>query len=322
MKNVNWKTFKVMWKLQFSNYKSDIVSIAYGWFITSFTMIVWLTFKDTNPESQISYDPFVLASALGVSTIRNCMYNMSRTLYDFRRRGVFDKTYSTPISKKIAVISTISFNQSMNLVVSVFLFGLAMLYSNQRSTLTNVNWPMFLIGYLFMVATCNLFAVITSNKVKSAEDATLVGNIFYYITSYLLGFTVPYTLLSENHLFLYLTYIIPQKYCLSIMQAGWIGSSDFTVVHAGKVMKNGFGYSNQAYIPYIASILLIIICIIIIALQLKRKYERGIRKYRKLRNRRETIYIINLIEKAESIENLNEINRIRKQKNAKNKVPK
>ncbi|WP_338983665.1 ABC transporter permease [Spiroplasma endosymbiont of Othius punctulatus] len=247
------KSFNILFKMQWDHYRKDIVTITYGWAITFITLIVWLTFKQTDP-GLFNYDPFVLASAIGVGTVRNCTHGVTRVLFNFKNQGFMSRVYMTPVSKRNFIMSIILFNTLVNFVISVALFSFGMIYLDQRSILGNVNWPMFLLGYLMLVVTSLLISFLIVEFVKSQDKASFWGNIFFYVCVWFLGLGVPYTELSQYEFFTYITYLFPQKYALNIMQSGWIGSTNFQIQEGAN-----FGYSGHEFLPYLLGSLMIVI---------------------------------------------------------------
>ncbi|QEH62094.1 hypothetical protein SCHIN_v1c08990 [Spiroplasma chinense] len=303
--------FKELWRLQLDNYKKDLFNLFSGWIITLITLVVWLSFKDTSESAGLKQDNFVLASAIGVSCIRNCLFNFIRTIHDFKNKDFFNRLFSTKISKRFVFTLMILFNQVANLIVTILFFCVGMLYKDQRIKVADVNWLMFSIGYILLIIMCNLMAFIIAFTQKKLEWALVLGNITYFGAIFLLGLGIPYTTLSTVPWLMKLTFIIPQRYILNIMQAGWIDSPDFTIPNH----DTGFGYNENAWIPYVTSVVWILFLALLLAFISVRAFEYENRKYKKYANRNKHLGIIYSIKRTQNLEELNNIISVNKSMN-------
>jgi len=317
MMNKHWEVFKTLWKLQMENYRKDIFNLFSGWIITIITLIVWLSFKDTSVGSNsIKYDPFVVASAVGVSCIRNCLFNFIRTLNEFKAKNFFNKIFSTRVSKTFVFFSLIIFNHVINLLVSLIIVAIAMLYKDQRMSIQDVNWVMFISGYLLLVIMCNMIAFIVAFTIKKTEWALAIGNIYYYGAIFLLGLGIPYKLLAKNEFIIYISYIFPQRYALNIMDAGWINSSNMSYPD----FDQGFGYGGHTWIPYLVSIILIMGSLILVTIIFNKSFEFENRKYKRFINKNKHLGIIYTIKRASSVNDLKDIIKVRNEINKSNET--
>lgn len=295
------KSFHILFKMQFDHYKQDIVTITYGWTLTFITLFVWLTFKQTNPGA-FKYDPFVLASAIGVGTIRNCIHATTRILFNYKNQGFLNKIYSTPISKWNFLSSIILFNVLMNFVITLLLFIVAMFYSDQREILGNVNWGMFLIGYFMLVITSILISFIIVEYAKSVDKSSFWSNVFFYSCVWFLGLGVPLTEISQYEFFTYITYLFPQKYAINIMQAGWIGATTFELPNEG---NTNFGYGTNIFLPYLLGSIMIAIAFIWLVII---NYKKRMMSIKPTSNNIEITKAYSRIEAIKKVSTLEELN--------------
>ncbi|QHX35637.1 hypothetical protein STIUS_v1c00820 [Spiroplasma sp. TIUS-1] len=298
------KSFNILFKMQFDHYRQDIVTITYGWTLTFLTLFIWLTFKQTNPNA-FAYDPFVLASAIGVGTIRNCIHATTRILFNYKNQGFLNKIYSTPISKWNFLASIILFNVLINFIITTLLFTTAMLYADQRNNLNDVNWGMFLIGYLMLVITCILFSFLIVEYVKTNDKASFWSNVFFYTCVWFLGLGVPISEISQYEFFTYLTYLFPQKYAINIMQAGWIGATDFQI----GIVDGGanFGYGIYVFLPYLLGSIVIFTTLTWLVML---NYKKRINAIKSTSNNIEISNAYKRIELIKKINNLEELNQL------------
>lgn len=290
--------FKEIWNLQFENYKKDLYNIFSGWIITLVIMLVWLTFRDTSIKS----DPFVLASAIGVVGIRNCGFNFVRTIYKLKQTKFFTRIFSTNISKGFTFFIIILFNQATNLLISAVFFGIGMLYADQSAKVVDVNWAMFIAGYLLLALMSNLLGFIIGFTVKKLDIAITIACFYYFGAIYFLGLGFPWTTLAKYKGFTIASYFFPQRYALNIMAAGWINRPDMTVNETVD-----FGFGHHPWIPYVVSVVIILLGILTMILLLKKEYEFGNKQYKRYRTVQKHLVIIRQIKRATSVEELKKV---------------
>ncbi|AUM62839.1 ABC transporter permease [Spiroplasma monobiae] len=305
MNKTSWSTFKLIFSMQWSNYKKDSYVIFSGWIITTLTLVIWLAFKNEGTgNAEIVPDDFILASAIGISVIRNCLFNLVKTTFDFKKTLFFEKLFSTSISKTFVFGTIILFNQIVNIIVAIFMFSIGMLFSQQRAYLSNVNWPVFIIGFILLAISSNLIAFIIVFTTKKFEWASVIANLFYFLPMFLLGLGIPWTLLEGNKFIMIIGFAIPQRYFLNIMASGWSGRVTMP--------ENDFWYKGHFWIPYLMSILIIVVLIIILVYIFIKKFEFENKKFQKYPSSMKHMAIISSIKKANSIEELNEVMDIKK----------
>nr|WP_215216325.1 hypothetical protein [Entomoplasma sp. MP1] len=83
--NNNFKIFIRLLKAQTFNYITDPINIILGIVLTTVTMLCWVALNH-DADSGLLADSFVLASAIGISSIRNSQYNLNLTLADWRNK--------------------------------------------------------------------------------------------------------------------------------------------------------------------------------------------------------------------------------------------
>ncbi|AXK51290.1 hypothetical protein [Spiroplasma alleghenense] len=300
----NWVIFKKLWKIQFHNYWTDVTNIVLGIVITTFTLICWLMFKNKG----VTTDRFLLASAIGIAVIRNSLYNFGRTINDFNNKHLVKAFLLTPISKRILVFSLLSFNFVMNFMVIFLLFGIGMCFPEQRALLVNVNWLMFLSSLFLMIILSNLIAIIIAFSFKNNEVIISIFVWFYFIPMYMLGLGIPYYLINSNNTLNVITYFFPHRYVLNLMQAGWIGDTTMSYpMGDGTFAKNGFGYMNQTWIPYLVTILLILICSIWISIIFYKKFSYNAKRFKGYPGIHKHLNRIYRFKEAKNLEELDQV---------------
>ncbi|ALD66673.1 ABC transporter permease [Spiroplasma cantharicola] len=307
MKKSNWNTFKIIFSMQLSNYKKDLFVVFSGWIITTITLVIWLAFKNAGTgagNKDLVVDNFIVASAIGISVIRNCLFNLVKTIYDFKSSRFLERLFSTKISKTFVFSIIILFNQIVNFLVAVFMFGISMLFSDQRQEIVNVNWPILFLGFFLLAISSNLIALIIVFHSKSYEWASVIANIFYFLPMFLLGLGIPWTLLEQNKPIIIIGFFLPQRYFLNIMASGWANDIGMET--------NQFGYNGNFWIPYIISFIILVILTIWIYLLLKRVFGYKKNLLKKYPTNLKHNAIIYSIKKANSIEELNEIMEVKK----------
>ncbi|WP_339023108.1 ABC transporter permease [Spiroplasma endosymbiont of Crioceris asparagi] len=322
MLNNKWDIFKDMMKFQWKNNLRNMISVFTGLFVTIILLFTWLTFKvivdkndsNKNMELFLQYDPFILSSAIGISTIINCFLNMARIMHEFKIKNFFRRTFATNISKKFLIICMVAYNQMFNMIVSLLLFLFAMCYVSQRDELASVNWLIFIGGYLLLACICNLFGIYVAFAVKRFDMVLIVTNAFYYASTYFLGLGIPYgSLINQNSkIMLWISYIFPQKYPLSIMQAGWQGHFGFDNMKQqtrDEIGDIGIGYWGHNWIPFVVTALLFLFAMLLLRWIIKSKYkiERTNNYEKYARVSKESANKIYLLERATTIEELKRI---------------
>ncbi|ASP28019.1 ABC transporter permease [Spiroplasma corruscae] len=295
------KIFKIILGIQFTNYRSDIFLIFSGWFITIITMVVWLAFK--NAGQNIVYDSFILASAIGIGTIRNCLFNFIKTIHDFKTNLFFQRLFSTSLSKSLVFTSMILFNQLVNLVVTGILIMIAMAFEDQRELIKNVNWAVFFAGFFLLVFLSNVMAFIIGMSCKKIELAFVIGNLYYYGPVYLLGLGIPYSTLEKSEGVIISSFLFPQRYMLNIMASGWVNDPRMEV--------NSFSYGGNFWIPYLVSVILILISIIILVKIFRNMFEDMNKKYKNFSNTKKHLGLIYAIKRASTTDELEQIIELR-----------
>jgi ABC-2 type transport system permease protein len=313
-----WGTFKMLWRIQSVNYIKGKINIVLGIIVTLATLFAWLSFKEISigeHQTIVGYDPFVVASGIGVTTIRICMYNMYRNIYMFRKANVFQRLFSTPISKSFVFFSIVIFNWIVNLGVCAGLFGFSMIFSAERARLATVDWATVFCGFFLLSIFCSLFAFLLGFGIgftqKKFEVSLVIASLFYFGAIYILGLGIPYSLVFSKDVsskwfsqFVYWAdYFLVVKYPLNIMQAGW--SKDLFTGHSQVFWTTDiFGYGGHEWVPYVVSVLVIILTAYGVAVVFVRNYAIGLKKYRRVQFSRMHSENMARIKKASSVEEL------------------
>ncbi|ATZ18670.1 ABC transporter permease [Williamsoniiplasma somnilux] len=302
-----------LWKVQAVNYFKDVTNITLGVIMTSLTMICWIAFK--TKEGGLIADPFVLASAMGISAISNSQYNFNLTLTDWRFKGFFRTFSSTPVSKTLVFLGILMFNWFINLLVALVLFSLAMIFQEQRVIVQYVNWPIFILGFVLNVLLSNVIAIALTFVWKRRDVILVLSLLSYFGPMYLLGLGLPWNLSGNVKWLNDFLYLWPHRYTLSIIQSGWIWghtpnfmlpiAGDPTLpggVEAGSLLaRRGLGMNGQLWIPVLVSLVWISIFLGLIYLGVKRKFSFGRRGLKTYKGINKHFYNISLIKRAKSI---------------------
>ncbi|PPE06491.1 ABC transporter permease [Mesoplasma corruscae] len=319
MKSSKLKVVCKLLKIQTINYFSDPVNIVLGFLLCSVTMLCWVAFKPT--EGGISTDAFVLASAIGISTIRNAEYNLNCTLVEWRETRFIRNILTTPISKKLFYFTILLFNWIVNIVIALILFALAMMFSSQRVILENVQWAPFLAGFWLNIILSNIMALWLSVAFKQRDYVLILSSISYYIAMYLLGLGIPWSTVGQYKVIYYVSYLFPHRYVLHIMQAAWVGTSGNMSLpiplHPGEswegswLEQQNFGYGDNGWwLPSLISVFFIIFFTLLFMIAMNKKYRFGTRRYAKYKGVAINLENIEMIKKSSSVNELKEFIRI------------
>ncbi|ASZ08940.1 hypothetical protein CK556_01025 [Mesoplasma chauliocola] len=310
--NNSFRIFVRLLKAQTFNYITDPINIILGFVLTTVTMLCWVAFKPHNVESGLLADSFVLASAIGISSIRNSQYNLNLTLANWRETRFVRNLLTTPISKKTLYTSILCFNWIVNIIVTILLISLAMLFNSQRQVITNVEWVPFFIGFILNILLSNVIALFLSTTFKNKEYVLIISLCSYFGPMYLLGLGIPWNVVGQIPSINILTYFAPHRYTIHLMQAAWVGSASnmaFPGVDSNTWLGiHGFGYGGMGWwLPALISLLWILVFISLFYLRLKNNYQFGTRKYSKYKGVKKHINNIELIKKTNSIDELKEL---------------
>ena len=317
MKLRNLQILNRLWRIQTINYFTDPINIVLGIILTSVTMVCWIAFKRTNDG--FASDQFILASAVGISVIRNSQYNLNLTVSDWREKYFFKKIFNTPLPRTLLFFSILSFNWFINIFVGGLLFGLAMIVSEQRLVLHQVQWGPFIVGFVLNVIISNMMALLWNTLFKRKDVVLVVSLLSYFGPMYLLGLGIPWNVVGNYQGLNIFLYLFPHRYSLSVMQAAWIGNAgnmSFPVgdPNMGAVDPNswlgvhGFGYGTLGWwIPALASIGWSLLFATITVIILNYRYNYGLRKYKDYNGVQIHLRYINEIKKTRSVKELNDL---------------
>ncbi|ATZ17161.1 ABC transporter permease [Williamsoniiplasma luminosum] len=314
----------VFWRIQWNNYKNDYASITLGFVLTSIMVFCWLMFKPKN--GLFTADPFILASGIGITTIRNAQYNLSNVLGDWRAKRILTRLRQTTLSKPIAFVSVLSFNWFINLVIITFIFIMGMMFPEQRRLLQFVDWNIFLSGLFLHIILCTLLGFVLQAWTNNRDLKQIFCLIGYFGSMYLLGLGIPWKVVGNVQWLNYLLYIAPHRYTITLMQSGWIGKAypnlEMPVVGDAKwdlgegnefpgsvdpnsfLATEGFGFDHQLWLVYLLIFAWFIVIILIIYWGFKKGNNfnsRGIKSYQGVNKR---IFYINQIKKTQTINQL------------------
>ncbi|ARU91417.1 hypothetical protein SCLARK_00786 [Spiroplasma clarkii] len=152
-----------------------------------------------------------------------------------------------------------------------------MLYQDQREKVADVNWVLFLIGYLALALMSNFIGFIIGFTIKSLDITIAIANFYYFGSIYFLGLGFPWTTVAHYPGLVIASYFFPQRYALNIMAAGWINRPDMTVDS-----EVTFGFGTHVWIPYLVCAVIIVLGAILMGWLLMREFEFGNKKYKNI----------------------------------------
>ncbi|WP_169729885.1 hypothetical protein [Mesoplasma seiffertii] len=309
------KNFRISLKLlkaQTLNYFTDPTNIVLNFVITSVTMLSWIAFKPVGSDG-FSSDPFVLASAIAISQIRNSQHTFTTMLVDWRDKSFFKAMAQTPVSKRMVYSCMFIFNWLINLLMFVFLFSLAMFFANQRNALAKIDLIPLIIGFILNVVLSNLMALVIVQIFKNRDIATIFALISYFGPMYLLGLGIPWNVAGQIKMLNIITYLFPHRYPLNLIQASWSGFSanmEFPNVDPNSWLGiHGFGYNGQGWwLPAIISLAWIFGFLVLFILLINRNYpmRSKTKKYQKLSSYNLHKDSIDKIKHSNTLEELNQ----------------
>jgi hypothetical protein len=130
------------------------LSLFLGVWLNIFIMVSWFAFKQG--------DSFLLSSIVATGVVRNGMYTFLRSLLNIKRVGANDRLRLVPTNRAIEVSAALTWNFIYNLGSTIIFIGIALIFiPTQRVMFENINWLMYVSGYLLLwlssVLTAYLF---------------------------------------------------------------------------------------------------------------------------------------------------------------------
>ncbi|PPE04978.1 ABC transporter permease [Entomoplasma ellychniae] len=258
-----YKVFSILFVIQAKNWLASPMNIFLGVFITFYTVLCWLTFKDG--------DNFLMISGICVAMTRNSMYIYLRTLLDWKGKTFRDKLQMTNINGVTKQASLLAFNFVSTLIICLVLVIISVSFFPGQITWT-ANLPMLIFGLIMCWVTCCATAIAIYLIIPNAKWSLMFGLLIYFFSTYFLGLGFPFSTITDHQWLNILIYFHPIRYSINIVQAGYVGATDFKYVIDGNMIVD-FKYAGQTWIPIVAAIGVITILIVIILLKIN--HERG-----------------------------------------------
>ncbi|WP_026389647.1 hypothetical protein [[Acholeplasma] multilocale] len=322
------RVFGKLFKAQLLNYFTDPTNIVLNFVITSVTMLGWVALKPVGTDG-FSSDPFVLASAIAISSIRNSQHTLTTIMSDWRDKRFFKKISATPVSNYLTYSCIFVFNWFINILMFAVLFGLGMIFESQRAVLYKVDILPFIIGFILNVVLSNVMALVIVQIFKNSQFAAIVTMLSYFLPMYLLGLGIPWNVVGQIKELNIVMYLFPHRYPLNLIQASWSGvssSMEFPGVSPDTWLgQQGFGYGgNGWWLPSVISIVWIFgfSFLFIWLVKRSRSYKSRLRKYNNAKNFNQRIENIRSIKYVSSKSELEEQMKIIKSQNRRVKKPK
>ncbi|WP_342269089.1 hypothetical protein [Spiroplasma endosymbiont of Aspidapion aeneum] len=257
-----FREIKKIFKILFINYISDLLGLYTGWAIIILTLFAWLFFKDTYGVSE-TYDAFVTASAIGVCCVRISLYNFARTIFIFKNDNIFDRWIFSGVKKISIALAFIIFNFILCTLLSLTLIAISSCFESQRYSIRDMNVPVFLLGYIMMVFTCQLIGFIAGMYIFNSYEWVVTFGLFnYFVSIYLLGLGIPYNILEQYRFLYWIGYLLIQRPAIMLMDVGWVNAENMQFTYNN--ITHSFGYGENIY--YLLANLFIFIIILLGAL--------------------------------------------------------
>lgn len=305
-----YRVFSMLFIIQTKHWFKNPLNIFLGVFISLYTMLCWLAFKNN--------DPFLLVSGICVAMTRNSMYIYLRTIIDWRNKNFVDKMNMTDINNKTKHLSLLTFNLISTFIICLLLFAISMaLFPAQWSYLNNMNGLMMLFGLTICWITSYVIAIFLYTFVSNSKWAIMIGLLLYFSTMYFLGLGFPFQIIVEQKWLNYLLYAHPMRYSINIVQAGFVNVPNFHYINIGEGINIDvkFGYGGKSWLAYFLALLTAIgyiICLVVKRLTDSNYKFRSRNKIKKLRSYSKQY--IKAINESNDIEFLNRLREDRSKK--------
>ncbi|ATZ20715.1 hypothetical protein CG007_01025 [Mesoplasma entomophilum] len=253
-----YKVFSMLFVIQTKHWFKNPLNIFLGVFISFYTMLCWLAFKNN--------DPFLLVSGICVAMVRNSMYIYLRTINDWRGKNFVDKMSMSDINNKTKHASLLAFNFVSTFIICLVLFLLSMiLFPAQWTYIENMNALMVIFGLLICWITCYVIALFLYTFIKNTKWTVMIGLLIYFSTMYFLGLGFPFQTIVEQQWLNYILYLHPMRYSINIVQAGFVNQPNFHYINEALRINVDFGYAEKKWLPYFLALITIsgyIICLV------------------------------------------------------------
>ncbi|AKX33915.1 ABC transporter permease protein [Spiroplasma litorale] len=264
-KGSNYRVFNRLYFLWIKSFIFSPLNMFLGVFLIIFTQFIWLAFK--------SSDPFIFASALGSLIVRNSCHTFYRTLNLSRTTGFTNRLIYTKANNFLRPLSHLAASLTINFVVSIIMLGLTVIFfEEQRVLLSGVNWFMFISGafllWLLSVLICYTIYIFFKNYMLG----NIVAIILYMLCYNLLGLAFPYQSIAKLEWLNVILYLLPQRYMMNVMQAGWVNATNLVYQSNEFPWSNvDFKLTNNLWLPYLVTFGFILIFFFINYLHLANK---------------------------------------------------
>lgn len=312
-----------IYKIQGYNYINDGSAFVLGFVMIVILTICWMGLKPR--DGDFFADPFVLASALGISTIRNAQFNFSNLMADWRLKGTFRRLGQLTVPKFLIGFGMISFSWAVSILILFVIFGIGMFFPEQRRIIAYTDWPIFLSGLLLHTILVSLLAIVPQFFTTSTNIKTTICLVSYFGPMYLLGLGIPLNITANIVWLNYFTYIFPHRYSLALIQAGFIWKAvpgmklpidgmifpgtDVKIpggVKPGSFLADhGFGFANRLWLVYLLIFVWMMIFGLLIYWGYHRIYRFNLRKYKVYEGLNQRVHYIHQIQRATSLTALN-----------------
>ncbi|ASZ08941.1 hypothetical protein CK556_01030 [Mesoplasma chauliocola] len=242
-----YQVFSMLFVIQVKSWFKNPLNIFLGVFISLYTMLCWLAFKNN--------DPFLLVSGICVAMTRNSMYIYLRTIIDWRDKNFNDKLNMSNISNKTKHTSLLAFNFVSTLLICLILFAISIaLFPAQIAYIKNMNILMMLFGLIICWGTCYVLALFLYTFVANSKWAIMIGLLIYFSTMYFLGLGFPFQVIIEQKWLNYILYLHPFRYSINIVQAGFVNAQNFHYINDAININVDFGFKEIKWLPYFLAI--------------------------------------------------------------------
>ncbi|AKU79492.1 hypothetical protein [Spiroplasma turonicum] len=253
----NTKIFFRLYLLWIKSFIFSPLNVFLGVILIIFTQFIWLAFKGS--------DPFIFASAIGSLIVRNSCHTFYRTINMSRITGFTSRITYTKANNYLSPLSHLAASFTINFIVSLIMLGLTVIFfKEQRTLLSNVNWFMFVSGSILLWLLSILMCYTVYIYYKNYTLGNIVVIIIYMFCYNFLGLAFPYQSIAKLEWLNILLYLLPQRYMMNVMQAGWVNAT--SLVYSSPNFPSSsvdFKLTNYLWLPYLVTFLFIFLFFII-----------------------------------------------------------
>ncbi|QEH62093.1 hypothetical protein SCHIN_v1c08980 [Spiroplasma chinense] len=263
----NLRIFYHFYKLYIKSFFSSPISVFLGMIIVTFTLFMWLLFREG--------DPFILASAIGAMVARVAMQLFHRNLVLQKANGFTTIMNFTPVNPLLRMSASIVANLTICLGMGfVMIMATIAIFPEQREIVAGVNWTMFLSAVFLLWFLVILMAITIDMFFKNAMKGMILIITMYIFVYNLLGCAYPYQIIANYSWLNIMLYTFPPRYMMNVMQAGWVNAKN--LVYNDPEFSVDWKLKGNLALPYIVTFacIILLLTILIMVIIIKAKYHK------------------------------------------------